>query len=59
MDLERHQVAYDIGSEDWTRRVGDSKFAEFEGFGVKPRGRIALQDHGDRVAFRNIKIRPL
>jgi len=52
-------VEYDIGSEDWTRRVGDSKFAEFEGFGVKPRGRIALQDHGDRVAFRNIKIRPL
>lgn len=52
-------AAYDLDSEDWKRRVAVSKFAAYPGFATARRGRIALQDHGDRVQFRNIRIRPL
>ena len=52
-------VSFDIGSPDWSARVAASKFATLPGFGRQPTGRLALQDHGDRVAFRNIKVRVL
>ncbi|MCH2139794.1 MAG: DUF1080 domain-containing protein [Phycisphaerales bacterium] len=50
---------YVIGSEDWKRRVAGSKFAGMPRYGTAPMGHIGLQDHGDRVSFRNIRIRPL
>ncbi len=50
-------VEYELGSEDWEERVRNSKFATMPRYGREPRGHIALQDHGDWVAFRNIKIR--
>ncbi|MBX3436171.1 MAG: PQQ-dependent sugar dehydrogenase, partial [Planctomycetaceae bacterium] len=50
---------FQIGNDDWNQRVAQSKFAKHEGFGKAPRGYICLQDHGDLVAFRNIKIREL
>lgn len=52
-------VEYELGSAEWESLVGGSKFRAWPGFGRAPRGRIALQDHGDRVAYRNIKIRVL
>lgn len=52
-------TAYELWSEDWNARVRGSKFADWPGFGAATRGHIALQDHGDRVAYRNIRIRPL
>ena len=52
-------VEYELGSEDWSRRVAESKFAAWPKYGRATRGHIALQDHGDTVAFRNIKIRVL
>jgi len=51
-------VGYELGSADWTARVAKSKFKEYPGFGRAAAGHIAIQDHGDAVAFRNIKIRP-
>jgi glucose/arabinose dehydrogenase/ubiquinone/menaquinone biosynthesis C-methylase UbiE len=48
-----------VGSDDWNRRVAQSKFADMEGFGKAGRGHIALQDHGDEVAFRSLKVRLL
>ncbi len=48
---------FKLGSEDWNNRVAKSKFAKFEGFGKAGGGHICLQDHGDVVAFRNIKVR--
>ncbi|HEX6987622.1 MAG TPA: family 16 glycoside hydrolase, partial [Planctomycetaceae bacterium] len=48
-----------IGSDDWNQRVAKSKFAQFANFAKADAGHICLQDHGDRVAFRNIKIRKL
>jgi len=52
-------VEYELGSADWKRRVAASKFKDMPGYGVAPRGHIALQDHGDAIAFRNIKVREL
>lgn len=52
-------VEYEIGSEDWNRRLAASKFAKMPGFARNPKGHIVLQgDHGN-VCFTNIKIRPL
>lgn len=48
-----------MGSDDWNRRVAASKFAEYKNFGKTGKGHICLQDHGDQVAYRNIKIREL
>jgi glucose/arabinose dehydrogenase/protein-L-isoaspartate O-methyltransferase len=50
---------FTIGSDDWNRRVAESKFASMSGFGKSGRGHLALQDHGDEVAFRSIKVRLL
>jgi hypothetical protein len=55
----RLQCAYDIGSDDWRARVAASKFRDMPGFARARAGRIALQDHGDEVAFRNIRIHDL
>jgi hypothetical protein len=50
---------YELMSPDWEARIAKSKFAEWPGFGRAPKGHIALQDHGDWVAYRSIKIRVL
>jgi hypothetical protein len=46
-----------MDSPDWREKVAASKFKEWPTFGRSLTGHIVLQDHGDRVAFRNIKIR--
>ncbi|MEM8999004.1 MAG: DUF1080 domain-containing protein [Bacteroidota bacterium] len=43
----------------WDEMVANSKFADWEGFGKYTTGKIGLQDHGDIVAYRNIKIKEL
>ena len=47
------------GSPDWDERVAKSKFSKFAQFGKPTKGHICLQDHGNDVAFRNIKVRVL
>jgi glucose/arabinose dehydrogenase len=47
------------GGKDWAERVAKSKFAEYARFGMADAGHLCLQDHGDPVAFRSIKIREL
>ena len=47
------------GDEEWDKRAAASKFAAFPQFGKAKKGHICLQDHGNPVAFRNIKVRVL
>jgi hypothetical protein len=52
-------VEYELGSADWEERRRNSKFANAAQYGRASSGHIALQDHGDRVLFRNVRIREL
>lgn len=47
------------GGPEWDAAVARSKFADVPGWGRARRGHIALQDHGDPVWFRNVKLRSL
>lgn len=52
-------VEYEMGSEDWAARVKDSKFAQWPAYGQSMTGHLGLQDHGDAVSFRNIRVREI
>jgi hypothetical protein len=52
-------VEYELGSAAWEELVRQSKFASMPAYGRAEKGRIALQDHGDRVEYRNVKVRVL
>jgi hypothetical protein len=45
------------GSKEWDEKVAASKFKSMAAFGKPTSGMISLQDHGNEVAFRNVKIR--
>lgn len=50
---------FDTDSDDFKERVANSKFKDWKEFAKYSKGHIGLQDHGDLVSFRNIKLRPL
>jgi hypothetical protein len=52
-------VEYQLWSADWEARVKASKFKDMPKYGREKTGYIALQDHGNKVEFRNIKVRVL
>ena len=52
-------VEYELQSDEWEELVSQTKFDTIPAYGRQPTGHIALQDHGDWVAYRNIKIRHL
>lgn len=52
-------VNYQMHTPEWDQLVANSKFKDMLRFGKSQKGHIVLQDHGDRVWFRNIKIRQL
>ena len=50
-------LEYELWSDGWREIVADTKFADWPGYGMARTGHIGLQDHGDPVWYRNIKIR--
>jgi hypothetical protein len=49
-------LEYELGSPELKAAIAKSKFKDVAGFGTKLEGRILLQDHGDEVCYRNVKI---
>jgi cytochrome c len=52
-------VEFEMYTDHWREMISQSKFKDMSGFGQAAKGKIALQDHNDKVWFRNIKIRRL
>jgi type 1 glutamine amidotransferase len=52
-------VDVDTSSEAYKKAFAESKFTKMPAFGTRSRGHICLQDHGDEVWFRNVKVRSL
>lgn len=52
-------LEYELFSEDWTSRRKAGRWSEFPGYASMKKGYIALQDHGNEVWFRAIKVKKL
>lgn len=52
-------VEFHLGTPDWEKMIKASKFKDFKEFGKIRAGFIGLQDHGNDVWFKNIKIKEL
>ncbi|HPF10513.1 MAG TPA: DUF1080 domain-containing protein [Flavobacteriaceae bacterium] len=52
-------VEFPVQGAEWDALVENSKFKGWKGFGIYPTGHLALQDHGNQVWFRDIKIKRL
>ncbi|MDH5805873.1 MAG: DUF1080 domain-containing protein [Gemmatimonadota bacterium] len=52
-------VEYELWSEEWEEKVANTKFVETPLYGRAHVGHIGLQDHGDVVSYRNIRVRRL
>ncbi|WP_298363459.1 DUF1080 domain-containing protein [uncultured Lutibacter sp.] len=52
-------LEYERKSKDFLKLVSESKYKKWPDFGMLEKGQLLLQDHGDRVSFRNIKVKTL
>ena len=52
-------LTYTLDSPALREAVAKSKFKDVERFGKPQKGLILLQDHGDAVCYRNVKVRAL
>lgn len=52
-------LEYELWTPEWTAKVAASKFREWPTYGLARRGHVGLQDHGDNVEYRNIRIREI
>jgi Domain of Unknown Function (DUF1080) len=52
----RKVLEYELGSPELKAAIARSKFKDVAGFGTRIKGHILLQDHGDEVCYRGVKI---
>lgn len=52
-------VEFERWTNDWKEKVQNCKWKDYPAYGLAKSGKISLQDHGDKIWFRNIKIREL
>lgn len=52
-------VEFEAWSEHWNKRRMEGKWKDYPDYGTAREGHIGLQDHGDKIRLRNIKIRPI
>ena len=52
-------VSTKLWDDNWKKMIANSKFRNMAGFGTYTKGRIGLQDHGNGVCYRNIRIKRL
>ena len=52
-------AAYERNSKDFLDKVAQTKFRDYPEYARARKGHILIQDHGDKVSFRNIMIRRL
>ena len=55
----RRILEFELGTTRMDSLLAQSKYRTIPGFGNRRKGHIVLQDHGDEVYFRNLKVRPL
>jgi hypothetical protein len=54
---DKDAFTFPVHGDEWDAMVAGSKFADWKGFGKYQKGHIGLQDHSDKVWYRNIKIK--
>lgn len=52
-------LEFEAWSDEWNRLKTEGKWKDFTDYGIAKKGHIGLQDHGNEVWYRNIKIKPL
>jgi hypothetical protein len=52
-------VEFQAWNDDWNKKKKEGKWKDYPDYGTAKKGRIALQDHGNKVYFKNIMIREL
>jgi hypothetical protein len=52
-------LEYEAWTPEWTAKVAKTKFNQWPTYGLARKGHIGLQEHGDEISFRNIRIREL
>jgi hypothetical protein len=55
----KESISFPLSGLEWDNMVTNSKFKDWRGFRKQYTGHIGLQDHGNKVWFRNIKIKEL
>src|SRR5665647_1486801 len=54
-----HSLSTTMWNDNWKKMIAISKFKDMPGFGTFEKGKISLQDHGEDVWFKNIRIKRL